>query len=279
MDAAYEKIVIADPGFPVVILENDKISSAPRHSLCPLHWHEHLELHYIFEGTLHIRVNQTEYTLKQGDLVVINGNDTHSSWFTGRLKERILIFRPEDLSSKFSQLPRAYRRHIPQDATVSRLLEVFEREYITGEPGWEPICMGQLLQLLTHLVRNYPLTSVADPEETRRTQQMRRLLPVQNYIELHYNEEIPAQTLADLIYVSRDRFNHLFKACMGIPLRRYINDIRLHTAYRWLEQGLYPPAEAASRAGFTDYNHFGRLFRQTFGCTPSQVKPQNSKIV
>ena len=134
--------------------------------------------------------------------------------------------------------------------------------------------MGQLLQLLAHLVRNYPLTSVADPEETRRTQQMRRLLPVQNYIELHYNEEIPAQTLADLIYVSRDRFNHLFKECMGIPLRKFINDIRLHSAYAWLEQGLYPPAEAASRAGFTDYNHFGRLFRQAFGCTPSQVLPK-----
>ena len=147
------------------------------------------------------------------------------------------------------------------------------------EASWEASCLGLLLQLIPYLARHYPLLAATDSENTRHSQQLNRLLPVQNYIALHYNEDISVQTLADLVYVSRDRFNHLFKACMGIPLRRYINDIRLHTAYRWLEQGLYPPAEAASRAGFTDYNHFGRLFRQTFGCTPSQVKPQNSKIV
>ena len=279
MDATYEKIVIADPDFPVVILENDKLSSSVHQSLCPLHWHEHLELHYIFEGTLHIRINQTEYTFASGDLVVINGNDTHSSWFTGRLKERILIFRPEELSPALPELATTYHHRIAGSTTVCQFMETFEAEYAGQKPGWEIACKGILLQLSVYLARNFPLTTTANAAQTRQTQQLRRLLPVQNYIELHYNEDISVNTLADLVYLSRDRFNHLFKACMGIPLRRYINDIRLHTAYGWLEKGLHSPAEAAARAGFTDYNHFGRLFRQAFGCTPSQVKTENSKIV
>ena len=275
--ASYEKIVIADSSFPVVILENDKTSSYARQSLCPLHWHEHLELHYVFEGVLHIRINQQEYTLHPGDLAVINGNDTHSSWFSGHLKERILIFRPEDLSPMFAPLTTTFCRHISNDSAVSELLEAFELEYIAQAPGWELVCMGKLLQFMVHLARHFPLNVVPDPDQARHTQQLRRLKPVQDYIALHYHEEIAVQTLADLVYVSRDRFNHLFKECMGIPLRKFINDIRLHSAYAWLENGLYTPAEAASRAGFTDYNHFGRLFRQSFGCTPSQVLQKIAK--
>ena len=54
MDIAfYEKVIIENPDFPIVVLENN-ITNSLRQQLCPLHWHEHLELHYIIEGTLDI---------------------------------------------------------------------------------------------------------------------------------------------------------------------------------------------------------------------------------
>lgn len=272
--AAYEKIVINDSDFPVVVLENDKNGSAFRQSLCPLHWHEHLELHYVFAGTLHLRINQNEYTLQAGDLAVINSNDMHSSWFSGQLNERILIFRPEDLTPKLTQMATTYDRYIPGETKIIAIMEAFEQEFTNAALGWDIACKGHLLQLMLHLARNFSLHPKDDPAELKHTQQLRRLLPVQNYIQLHYNEDISVETLADLIYLSKDRFNHLFKECMGIPLRKFINDIRLHSAYGWLEKGQCSPTEAATRSGFTDYNYFGRLFRQTFGCTPSQVIPR-----
>lgn len=268
--AAYEKIMIEDPEFPVVVLENNKPAGSLRQQLCPLHWHEHLELHYILEGSLEAEVNHTHYLLHAGDLLVINGSDTHCSYSPGLLQERILIFRPEALSRDLT-VP-AFQRCIQEDGLIRQLMDRFEAEYTHPATGSLAVCKSKLLELSVHLARNYALSPASHQEYRRHKQQLRRLQPVQAYIALHYWEPLDSGTLAELIYLSKDRFHHLFKECMGIPLRKYINDLRLHTAYGWLQKGLYPPMEAAARAGFSDYNYFGRLFRQTFGCTPSQVE-------
>lgn len=272
---SYEKIIIEDPDFPVVVLENDKPHDTPRQQLCPLHWHEHLELHYITEGSLDIWVDQTQYSLHKGDLIVINSNDIHSSYCSGRLKERIIIFRLTDLSANLSAAVPGFQRVISGDSTISSFLAMFDSEYIPKRIGYEAACKATLLQLVVYLSRNYILSPVSDLEYRKHALLLQRFQPVMDYIQLHYAEPICSDELAALVYLSKDRFNHLFKECVGIPLRKYINVIRLHTAKDWLEKRLCGPAEAASQVGFTDYNHFGRLFRQTFGCTPSKIT-QNS---
>lgn len=275
MDSAtYEKLIIEDPDLPILALENDKPSHSHRQRLCALHWHEHLELHYILDGSLELWVNHCQYVLQKGDLVVINPNDIHTSFCSGLLRERIIIFTLENLSPSLAQNRIAFQRLIRQDACVSSLIEAFDAEYRAQSPGFQMACKATILQLLVHLTRSYALSPASDREYQKRVRQLQRLQPVRLYIDRHYSEPIDTELLAELVYLSKDRFNHLFKECMGIPLRRYINDIRLNNAYGWLEQGKCTPAEAFSRSGFTDYNHFGRLFRQTFGCTPSQVPPR-----
>jgi len=275
--ASHEKIVIVDPDFPVVVLENDKVSLPHRQQLCALHWHEHLELHYIFDGELEICVNQTLSVLNRGDMVIINSSDTHTSYYSGRLKERILIFNLKDLSPKLSQTAPVFQRIIRQDSFVREKLMDFEAEYAAKAVGYEAACKASVLQLMVYLTRNYILTHDSELEYHKHARQLQRLRPVLEFINAHFAESITSELLSNMIYVSKDRFNHLFKACMGIPLRKYINDIRLHNAYSWLENGQYSAAEAASRSGFTDYNHFGRLFRQTFGCTPTAILPETAK--
>lgn len=275
--ASYEKITIEDPDFPVVVLENDKNSCGNHQELCPLHWHEHLELHYIRDGTLHIWINQNAHVLQKGDMVIINGNEIHSSYVTGRLSERILIFQLPDLSRNLANRIPAFQQIIRQNRHVADIMNAFEEEYRAGELGFDVACKSLLLQLLVYLSRNFIINPNSDPTYQKHSRQLRRLQPATEYIQLHYAEEISVEMLAEMVYISKDRFNHLFKDCMGIPLRKYINDIRLHTAYDWLEKGLYTPADAASRVGFTDYNHFGRLFRRTFGCPPSKVSSKTAK--
>ena len=268
--ASYEKIIIEDPDFPIVVLENDKTSSGSQ-QLCPLHWHEHLELHYICEGSLHIRVNQNVYLLEQGDLIVINGNEIHSSSITGRLKERILIFRLSDLSQNLARIVPAFQQIIRQDARIGQIMSAFEEEYTNRAIGCDVASKAHLMQLVVHLARNYMQSRDAEREFSKRARKLERLKPAMDYITLHYSEDFGSEELAALVFLSKDRFNHLFKECVGVPLRTYVNDIRLHTAKAWLEDGVYSPVEAAAQAGFTDYNHFGRQFRKMFGCTPSRA--------
>ena len=49
-------------------------------------------------------------------------------------------------------------------------------------------------------------------------------------------------------------------------------DMRLKKALSLLENGEHTVTEVAESIGFRDYNHFGRLFRKRYGCTPYDVK-------
>jgi AraC-like DNA-binding protein len=85
-------------------------------------------------------------------------------------------------------------------------------------------------------------------------------------------EQVSNAQLANMICLSEDRFGHLFREGVGKPPLQYINDMRLKSALNLLKTGPQTVTEVADAVGFRDYNHFGRLFRKRYGCTPYEVK-------
>lgn len=76
--------------------------------------------------------------------------------------------------------------------------------------------------------------------------------------------------LASGVQLSASRFNHLFRAEMGVSLRTY----RVWSQVRLAMVGLAVSprlTDAALHGEFSDSAHFSRMFRQTFGMTPSSV--------
>jgi len=76
--------------------------------------------------------------------------------------------------------------------------------------------------------------------------------------------------LAADVQLSASRFNHLFRAEMGVSLRSYRvwSQVRLAMAGLAVSPRL---TDAALHGAFADSAHFSRMFRQTFGMTPSSV--------
>lgn len=76
--------------------------------------------------------------------------------------------------------------------------------------------------------------------------------------------------LAASVQLSGSRFNHLFSAEMGVSLRSYRvwSQVRLAMAGLAVSPRL---TDAALHGEFSDSAHFSRMFRQTFGMTPSSV--------
>ncbi|MBW8755837.1 MAG: helix-turn-helix transcriptional regulator, partial [Sphingomonadales bacterium] len=64
----------------------------------------------------------------------------------------------------------------------------------------------------------------------------------------------------------------------GQTFTEYLTEQRLAAAYQALRQPAsaeVPVSTIAYDCGFSDVSHFNRLFRQRFGCTPSDVRKQN----
>ena len=128
-----------------------------------------------------------------------------------------------------------------------------------------------MLQLIAYLVRRYAEQMLTDKESLKRRKNLERLNTVVHYIEEKYTDSISNAQLAELIHVSEDRFNHLFRESMGMAPLQYMNEVRLKKAMHLLKSGNYSAAEVADAVGFSDYNHFGRLFRRYYQCTPMEA--------
>ena len=84
--------------------------------------------------------------------------------------------------------------------------------------------------------------------------------------------------LASEVQLSGSRFNHLFRAEMGVSLRSYRvwSQVRLALAGLAVSPRL---TDAALHGDFSDSAHFSRMFRQTFGMTPSSVLKPLKEVV
>ena len=84
--------------------------------------------------------------------------------------------------------------------------------------------------------------------------------------------------LASGVQLSGSRFNHLFRAEMGVSLRSYRvwSQVRLAMAALTVSPRL---TDAALQGDFSDSAHFSRMFRQTFGMTPSSVLKPLKEVV
>ena len=183
----------------------------------------------------------------------------------------MIIFEMEAFSREIAEGNLIFQSLVERDETINAIMSTIYREYQGQEIGYRLVCKGELMKLIAYLVRRYAVRIVSEQEDSKRKKQLERLNTVLNYIQANYTRQISNRELADVIHLSEDRFNHLFKESMDMPPLQYINEIRIKKAMNLLKRKEGTVAEIAESVGFTDYNHFGRQFRRYYGCNPSEI--------
>lgn len=78
------------------------------------------------------------------------------------------------------------------------------------------------------------------------------------------------EAVAAAVHLSPSRFNHLFSGEIGVSFREYRIWSQVRAAMSAMATGPRL-TDAALSGAFVDSSHFSRMFRQTFGMTPSSV--------
>lgn len=89
------------------------------------------------------------------------------------------------------------------------------------------------------------------------------------FIDLHYKEIAEVNTVAEELHVSAEYLSKKFKSSMGISLKSYLLDKKLHFSRRLLKLG-YNVTEAANSAGFSSSSYFIQLYKKKYGVTPGK---------
>jgi AraC family transcriptional regulator len=92
------------------------------------------------------------------------------------------------------------------------------------------------------------------------------------YIDMHLDERLSIQVLADTVGLSPCYFAHAFKRSTGLSPHDYLVQRRVQRVKELLSETDLPISEIALVVGFTDQSHCCRRFRERVGLTPGEYR-------
>lgn len=103
------------------------------------------------------------------------------------------------------------------------------------------------------------------------------LRQLDSYIDDHLGQPICAEDLCAVFHMGRTRLYQLCRDYLGCGLAEHIRSRRIEHAKELLCKTALPITEIAYRVGFSDYNHFSRVFRAAAGCSARQYRNENKE--
>src|SRR5262245_8721638 len=112
----------------------------------------------------------------------------------------------------------------------------------------------------------------ADFEKWEASRSTRRLIArTKTFLEATFADPIRLTDIAQAVGASPAYLTDVFSRVEGVPLHRYLMQVRLARALVELPDARDITALALS-LGFSSHSHFTASFRRAFGCTPSQFR-------
>jgi AraC-like DNA-binding protein len=99
-----------------------------------------------------------------------------------------------------------------------------------------------------------------------------RMERVCDYINAHLEETIDRAAVARQAHLSEGAFSRFFKLRTGKTLPRYINELRVGRACRFLAEGEAKITDIALECGFANLANFNRRFLEIAGLTPHDYR-------
>lgn len=96
--------------------------------------------------------------------------------------------------------------------------------------------------------------------------------PAIEYIEQNYNTPISINTLSELCHSSCSGFFKLFKATTGVTPITYKHNIMVQNSLDLLAHSDLTIEEISAKVGFSSSNYFRKIFFDTTGKTPKEVR-------
>lgn len=107
----------------------------------------------------------------------------------------------------------------------------------------------------------------------------RHVAKMQQYIDTHFDEKLTIEELADRFFLSRPYVRNLFMRNLGLSPKQYLQRVRMKKAGELLLQTDYEIRLIASSVGYSDQLAFSKVFKQYYGCAPTQFRSSDRKTV
>lgn len=248
-----------------------------------LHNHYEFEILLITGGSSSVRINDTFYSVEEGDMIFVNPFEIHSV-IADREKpyshccvcfDYMLI-----IDKKVTDAFRTKNLHIMPVVKSTDIAQPFLKKcfldimklYEEGGEYSDTQIMAYLSLMFVHLLKNN-LTKKKPPM----TESTAFCASVMAYVKSHYRENITSGQLAEAISHNHSYFCRKFAKNFGQSFSEYLTLYRLSVSKKYLEEGMENISKIAFLCGFSSHTYFSRCFKKYVGILPSEYKNPNRK--
>ncbi len=234
--------------------------------LFPIHWHEHLEIHYIIEGTAVERCENDVFRVNAGEFIIINSNELHEG-IDGNCRYLCII-----VPQHFAKNNNTIFNRIIKDSKIEEIAKSIIEEYKNHEKAADIAITGYVALILSKLYRDYVFKELKEENYKAYSQRMLLLNEVIKFIHENFSDDIELSGIAERFNINIYHFCHIFKDFTGKTFKEYLNKVRVDKAEQLLLNTDASISEIAFLSGFNDSNYFSRKFKQIKGKTPREIR-------
>ncbi|MFH0796776.1 MAG: helix-turn-helix domain-containing protein [Candidatus Omnitrophota bacterium] len=261
------------------------------------HHHEFLEMVYVWRGTAVHHINRKRIPVEAGDIFFISMHDHHGYEHVDNLQLVNILFAPSLLGSGFfrqsvgrkktdyplfgfaflSPLMQSSMWHLHlvgmSALRVRELIETMAAEFQKKPGGYRERIERDMVDFLIIVSREYALQKVQSLDVREQIGYYRRKFEqALDFMKQNYSSEISLGKVASIACFNPNYFSELFHKFAGTTFSRYLNTLRIQEAARLLATTELKIEAVARRCGFNTYQHFKRVFRNTFQTSPSEYR-------
>ena len=234
----------------------------------PLHWHDFYEIEFILDGGGEYIINGTALPIRPGALFFSTPTDIQEIIFSRKTHLINLSFTSEYIDDLLIS-PTLSAYSIDAADSISDLLTCYLSDPLKTPVQNRTLYFKSLLSALLILImeKGTPVSS-----NQAHIASHKNLRDVIFYINRHFQEPLDLTVLAKAANLTPKYLSKRFMELSGIPLSRYLQEVRLHYARNLVLSTTIPLKQVCARSGFSTAAHFSRCFRQKYGCSPSQMR-------
>lgn len=257
-------------------------------------------LYIILDGVMYLTEDTTAYTLKPGDMIILDPSRVHYGRKASRCYYYYIHFQFSSVlehhltQPEYEKLLTEQRIHFSAPQKGNEENEVSARLLLPKFIHLDSAAFQQL-EYLAHNV----LISCHTPIELHLLQAQCTLLSlfckweqlvtdrilekkpidtaylvpqIMAYLRIYYYDHLNSEYLEEHFHRSFDHMNRRFKKFTGYTIFQWLNSFRISEAKKLLAAGYDSQAQIAEKCGFSNEFYFSRVFKKFTGITPTEYK-------
>ena len=283
-----------EPEFPLSVVEY-----TARGDSDPMHWHDHLEIALVLDGSGVFLFGRRAMAAAPGDIFFIDNSQPHVALADpgSALRLLLVLFRPELVAGPgCREMDLGYLAPFRVDERVASpriragsaladeiapMIQALRVVWDRHDPAERHLADAALRMALAMVNRDRGAAGGAGAPGARagraaaaraaadRREQIR---PVLAYVDSHCRESITLEDVAEVVHVSPSRVRHVFKDVTGVSFKEYVTQVRVAEAKRLLLGTEMSVAEVASAVSYTNLHQFYKVFYRSCSMSPAEYR-------